>query len=596
MRKICAAIIAVLLYSAVSGQEAAAVDSMSSALRESKTPGDRIFWMDLLSRTMMNVNLARADSIGNAMISEAEDSRDRKLMIFAYRSNGIRCSYYASNMNYTRRAIEYFEKALAISKRNRLEEETAETLLGLGWVNMVADKNKALDYTNQAAAIISTIKNDSLAAAVQLLYGDVYLDRNNKILSLRHYLNALRIAEVYKDPSLLRSCYRDLSAFYTSIGDHDKAIDYFISATDQLEHMKHDRSVPYQRVVGLNHLGKLYADKGNYEKALDYYNRSLKLADELKFATLKVPAYTSILNQYLRTDEPRKALDYFNSPAGRALQSHLINFGFSGVIDQAYAVIYTQLDKLDSARFYFAKAAPYFDRSANQYQNIGYYAQLGAFYKKTNENEKAIEMFLRVKEVADELGQLENAERAAKHLDTLYSRLGQFQQASFYNGVYHQYKDSIETLNREKELAQVEAGDEQIRQKRLEEEKLLAKRKRDNIQYLAITIGIVGLFLLMVMLGMFKVSATTIKMVGFFSFLMFFEFIFLIFKKNIYSLTQGEPWRDLLFMIALAAILLPLHHWLEHRVIHYLTSHNRLTESGRSLKEKLFRRKKTTVS
>jgi hypothetical protein len=91
----------------------------------------------------------------------------------------------------------------------------------------------------------------------------------------------------------------------------------------------------------------------------------------------------------------------------------------------------------------------------------------------------------------------------------------------------------------------------------------------------------------MVMLGMFKVSATTIKLVGFFAFLMFFEFIFLILKKNIAGITQGEPWKDLLFMIGLAALLLPLHHWLEHKVIHYLTSHNRLTSSGKGLLNRL---------
>ena len=90
---------------------------------------------------------------------------------------------------------------------------------------------------------------------------------------------------------------------------------------------------------------------------------------------------------------------------------------------------------------------------------------------------------------------------------------------------------------------------------------------------------------------MFKVSVTTIKLVGFFTFLMFFEFIFLIFKKNIYSLTDGEPWKDLAFMILLAAILLPLHHWLEHKVIHYLTTHNRLTASGKGLKDRLFKKK-----
>jgi hypothetical protein len=45
-------------------------------------------------------------------------------------------------------------------------------------------------------------------------------------------------------------------------------------------------------------------------------------------------------------------------------------------------------------------------------------------------------------------------------------------------------------------------------------------------------------------------------------------------------------------MIGLAALLLPLHHWLEEKVIHYLTSHNRLTRAGHHIKTKLFRRTK----
>ncbi len=109
---------------------------------------------------------------------------------------------------------------------------------------------------------------------------------------------------------------------------------------------------------------------------------------------------------------------------------------------------------------------------------------------------------------------------------------------------------------------------------------------------MAITIGIVALFVMLVVLGMFKVSANTIRLIGFFAFLMFFEFIFLIFKKNIYGFTHGEPWKDLSFMIALAALLVPLHHWLEHRVIKYLTSHNRLTASRKNLISRVFVRKK----
>jgi tetratricopeptide (TPR) repeat protein len=298
------------------------------------------------------------------------------------------------------------------------------------------------------------------------------------------------------------------------------------------------------------------------------------------------------LNQHLRMDKPAEALAYFNSPPGKSLQEFLTNFGFSGAIDQSYGVIYSELDKLDTAKYYFEKAAPYFEKIPNEVSRISFYAQYATLFKKMKNYDTAIALYLKVKDVAERTGQLEATERAARQLDTLYTLKGNYLLASQYNSIYYKYKDSLATLNKEKELTQIEAADEQIRVQRIEKEKQEAKRKRFNIQYMGITIGITALFIALVMLGMFKVSATTIKMIGFFAFLMFFEFIFLIFKKNIYSITEGEPWKDLLFMIGLAAILLPLHHWLEHRVIHYLTSHNRLTSAGSQLRTRFFSRKK----
>ena len=185
---------------------------------------------------------------------------------------------------------------------------------------------------------------------------------------------------------------------------------------------------------------------------------------------------------------------------------------------------------------------------------------------------------------------LEIAMGASKKLDSLYRAKGDFKTSGIYSGLYYQYKDSIDQLNKEKELSQEEADAEQLRKERLDKEQEELKRRKNNIQYMAIIFGIVLLFITLVLLGMFKVSAGLIKAIGFFVFLMLFEFIFLVFKKKIYYYTNGEPWKDLLFMIGLAALLVPLHHWMEHKVLHYLTSHNRLTSAGHKIKKRLFRR------
>lgn len=567
------------------------MDSMKRALGTSKTIEEKVYWLDVLSRTLMNVSLAESDKYGQQLIEIAEESRDRKLMVTAYLSNGTRCSYFATQKEYLNRAIGYYNQALNIARQNRMDEETGKVLLKLGHIQLaIPDKDKALNYINQAFSIISTLNNDSLKSQSHYHYGDLYLVRNDKILALRHYLTGLRMGEEIKNPSLIRDGNVNLAAFYASIGDYDKAIDYQIRAMKELDRID-QKNGPYQRAMDMNTIGNMYSQKKSYDLAITHFNRSLAMADSLKFSTLKVPAYVSLLNQYLRMDKPEQALDFFNSPAGRNLQQFLGDFGMGGVIGQAYGVIYTELGRYDSAKYYFDKAAPFFENSTNDATRMNYYAQLASLYNKKGEYPKAIDLYLKVKDLAEKNGQLENAEKASKQLDSLYTKTGNYQLAMQYNAVYYQYKDSIEQLNKEKELAQVEAADEQLRQQRLEREKAEAKRKRFQLQYIAITIGIAAFFVALVMLGMFKVSKYTIRMIGFFTFIMFFEFIFLIFKKNIASFTEGEPWKDLLFMIGLAAVLLPLHHWLEHKVIHYLTSHNRLTEAGRQLRTRLFRRK-----
>jgi tetratricopeptide (TPR) repeat protein len=574
-------------------QEAAAVDSIKTALSKATTAQARVTLLDELSRTLMNVNPKEADETGARLIAVAEESRDRKLMFKAYLSNGTRCTYMANQKTYSQKAIEFYNKALNLARQNRMEEEVGAAQMHLsGLYLMIPDNEKALSYATQAFSLISTLRNDSLRAEAHNSYGQVYLAKNENILALRNFLNALRIAEQIKNNPLVRNCYLYLSSFYTGIEDYDKAIDYMTQAYQKLSELK-EKNVAYQKVVYTNSIGNLYAYKKNYDIAISYFEKSIRMADSLKFSTLKIPGYVSLLNQYLRIDEPQKALNYMNSSSGDNLKKYLVNFGMAPIIDQAYGVIYTELGQFDSARIYLAKAKPMFENSTNGNSQVGFYAQLASFYRKSGDKKNAIDYYLKVKEISEKNGLLENVKKASQYLDTLYAETGNTILAGKYNATYYQFKDSIETLKREKELTQVEADDEQQRQERLVKEAAESKNRKNNIQYLGIVLGIIGLFISLVVLGMFKVSGGLIKAVGFFVFIMLFEFVFLVFKKNIYSITQGEPWKDLAFMIALAALLVPLHHWMEHKVLHYLTSHNRLTSAGHHIRNKIFRRTKT---
>lgn len=579
------------LFTPVYSQDLKAVESLKKKLAAAKTPADRIYYMDNLSRVLMNVDLPQSEEMGKQIILVAEESRDRELMVKAYISNGQRCSYFSGRGDYTERSIQYYEKALEIARQNKLNDWVGSVQIRLAGVYLFKlDKDKALNLANEASSVLAATENDSLKAESDNILGKVYLLRNNKSLALRNFLRALSQAEDLENQALIRDCYLNLSGFYNNIGDYERAIDYYTRALQKLDEI-HEGNEAYQRAIYMTAIGNLYGQQGKEDIALHYYEQSIALGDSLKFPTLKVPAYIGILNQFLRMDKPAKALEYFNSARGAGLKQYLNQFGLSSVLDQAYAVIYSGTGQLDSAGIYFEKAKGYFENNSNESVKIGFYAGWADYYDKLGDRTQAISKYLQVKEMAEKNGLLEIMREAAKQLDTLYAQSGDFKQSRFYNGMYYQYKDSVDKLNKEKELAQVEATDVQQRQAKLEKQEEEEEIRRHNIQYMGITIGIAAFFVLLVFMGMFKVSESTIKVLGFFAFIMFFEFIILIADNKIHHYTHGEPWKVLAIKIFLIALLLPFHHWLEKKTIKYLTSHNRLTMARHHIR-RVFGRKK----
>lgn len=567
-----------------------AIDSLNGKLAKATAPAERIKLLGDLSKVYINENFKASDSLGRLMIREAELSRDRKLMAEALLVNGDRNSYFATRKENFDKAVDFYNQALALAKENKLDYQIARSYLALSAIyRALPDPDKAFSYVNEAISYVTILGDDSLKVLSFNELGSVYGLKREKLLSLRNFLTALRIAEQMKDLQLERNCFIALISFYASIDDFDKAIDYAIRSLSIVDELK-DKGNQYNKPVALNTIGTLYSQKKDYEMANYYFQQSLKVADSLHYEPLKIPGYMGILNNYLNSGKPAEALRYLNN--SKEVKEFAARFGLNHQIDYAYGYIYTDMGMFDSARKYYSKAAPFFEANSTEANKFVYHYQLGKMNKLAGDYKNAIAEFQKASDIALQIADPERVKLSVKELDTLYQDLGDYKTSRQYASMFYQYKDSIEELGKEKDLLQTEAADEQQREIRKQKEEEEALTRKNNIQYSAITIGIAALLVVMVVLGMFKVSAGFIKAVGFFTFLMLFEFIFLVFKKNIHSITHGEPWKDLSFMIVLAALLVPLHHWIEHRVLHYLTSHNRLTRAGHRIKSKLFRRTK----
>jgi tetratricopeptide (TPR) repeat protein len=266
--------------------------------------------------------------------------------------------------------------------------------------------------------------------------------------------------------------------------------------------------------------------------------------------------------------------------------------GIEFFIDESYASAYSDQGRFDSAGFYFRRAEPLIEKKVGILAKADFYSQVGDFYKRKGDDAGAITYYLKTRAIGKDTKNLEILQTSDGNLDTLYARTGDYKSAHFYNAEYGLYTDSIRSLARESDLVKLGVDDDNRRRERAIREEELNTEHRHNVQYMGFTIGLVILFLALVMMGFFVISPRMMRALGFFSFIFLFEFIILLADKQIHEWTHGEPWKILLIKIALAAILLPLHHTLEHKVIHYLTSRKKIGAEGISF----WRRRATSAT
>jgi tetratricopeptide (TPR) repeat protein len=284
---------------------------------------------------------------------------------------------------------------------------------------------------------------------------------------------------------------------------------------------------------------------------------------------------------YLFNKQSEKALQYFKEK--KELTDFMKTAGVDHVIDYAYGIVYTQMNRLDSAEYYFKKSQQRFETISNKANQYYFYVNLGELYRKKNDPKKALDYTLKAKAIAENRADIALLQNVSADLDTIYQMMGDYRNAHAYNKKYHHYKDSLEELSTEKDLLRLEVDNENKRKEREMTAAAEAKRERHNIQYMGITAGIAGVFIVLVMLGAFSVSKATIRIMGFFAFIFLFEFIILLADHAIHDATHGEPWKILAIKIILISILLPLHHFLEKKVIHFLTERKLMEGNAKSL-------------
>lgn len=553
-------------------------DSLKKAAQAAVSFTDRVETYSSLA----DYHYAGNDSISQyyqqKSIEAAELSRDRQLMIRAWLKLANRSLFSAGKMESVHKGREAATKALEIARAEKLDEQAAfcQIVIARTW-RMEGDAGKALEVLNTANSIAIISKNDSLKVSVFNALGDVYLQQNNNLLSFRNYINGLEAAENSTNYKLQKASYNRLADFYQVIEQYEKAKDYGYKILE-LDSLHKDW-------IGVlddyNDIGRIYTNQKDFAMALYFFEKAISKAGEMGLERYKVKCYANIVNMYFGSGRYEEGLSYLQR--NPALTIFLEKAGMGPTVDFARGSVYNQMGRSDSAFYYLKKVQPFYEQFVTPVNRFGFYSVYASYLDKQKDYTNSLAYYEKARGIAEQTKNMEMLKFVYRQMDSTSNRAGKYQLAYEYRGLAEKYTDSIESLSKEKDLVAIEIDKENRQKEKREQEAAERKRKRHNIQYMGITAAIGGIFILLVAAGLFSVSRSTVRIIGFFAFIFLFEFIILLADNQIHHWTHGEPWKVMAIKILLIAMLLPLHHFLEHKAIAYLNEKNMLRSKKKNV-------------
>jgi hypothetical protein len=496
----------------------------------------------------------------NKAIFEAEQIRDRKLIATMYRKTAEQW-LNLPGLERQEKALAVIDKGLIFAKEAQYNVETASLLQkkAATFRNM-GKLSEAIKVHAESINYADLSNNDSLKISVQTSYANSLLAKDENLEAFRKYMQALNLAESINDNKLKVALYERIASFYAKITQTEKAKDYYVKAIEQAKAINDSNNVVYN----YGNIITLYAKNKEFSIAKEYLKLlQKKVGTNENFKQLALSSELQIVYY-----EDQKNLSDFFKKNPELLDSYK-KYGMLSEYDRIKGIILAFDGKMDSAFYYLNLAKK--EIKPNDINGIITWNASYAIYLDKNKKYAEAANYLALNIPLVKQIQSLTAEREIyKELDSFYIKGGDKQKEVANKLLLFTIKDSLDKQQKANDLVSVEID---LENKRTEREKIANEEKvrvRNNLQYMGISAFIIALFIGLVAMGKLKVKPWFIRALGFISFILLFEFIILLIDHQLHLLTHGEPLPILLVKIVIIAFLLPFHHWLEHKVMHYL--------------------------
>nr|AOE12545.1 serine/threonine protein kinase [uncultured bacterium]CCF99359.1 serine/threonine protein kinases [uncultured Cytophagia bacterium] len=223
-------------------------------------------------------------------------------------------------------------------------------------------------------------------------------------------------------------------------GNYEKSLEYFLKTLEIRKEIDDKKGMG----DSCNNIGNIYDDQGNYEKALEYHSQSLAINKEIGNKEGMGVSYNSIGFIYSNQGNYEKALAYY-------LKSLRITeeLGDKNGIGDSYnniGLIYSSQGNYEKALEFYLKSLGIDKELSNKNGMACSYNNIGIIYKYQGNYEKALEYYLKSLAIDKDLGDIKGIGDSNNNIGLFYKDQGNYKKALDYLLKSKNIKQEINTI------------------------------------------------------------------------------------------------------------------------------------------------------
>jgi signal transduction histidine kinase/DNA-binding response OmpR family regulator len=346
-------------------------------------------------------------------------------------------------------SLEYARQALDLSREKGNSEEQIRSLYLVGELLMrSANRIEALPYLEEGLQMAQSAGFRKFTAD-----GHYYLSRYHETASeyddaLYHIREAFAIFEELELEPNMANSYNSMGRIYTELGDFATSLNYLFEGLRINEGLERKTGMAVSYTI----IGNTYLKTGNYEEAVRNFHEALLIDEEMEDKTGIMISMLNLGAAYQRNEHYETAMRYYKESFELARELEY---------REEEAIILGNIGSTFIKQGFPRDGLPYMFEGlaimrATGYNTTATLNSISEAYLALHDYEEALAFSIEAEQTGKDRSDLDRLQYAYRNMAEAYEGLGDFESANRALKLYISTKDSLFTIESEKQINQLQ--------------------------------------------------------------------------------------------------------------------------------------------